>query len=120
MVDKPAKASNPVEQVTQSMQTVAAAFQTAGHKAVSGQQEITQCAMKQAQDNATKLMETLKSMASNRDPSKIANTYSQFVTDAAMTNARQLMELGQVMAKTSQETWGPVIAAMTAAAKRSD
>jgi len=120
MVDKPAKASNPVEQMTQSMRTVAEAFQTAGHKAVSSQQEITQCAMRQAQDNATKLMETLKSMASNRDPSKIATAYSHFVTDAAMTNARQLMELGQVMAKTSQETWGPVIAAMTAAAKRSD
>ena len=111
--------TNPVDQVTKGMQTVAEAFQAAGQKAVAGHQEIAECAMKQAQENASKLMDTLKSMASNRDPSQIANAYAKFVTDAAQNNAKQLMELGQVMARTSQETWGPVVAAMTDAAKRS-
>ena len=120
MVDKASDASNPVAQMTESLKTVADAFQAAGHKAVSSQQEIAQCAMKQAQENASKLMETLKTMASNRDPSQIATAYSQFVTDAATTSAKQLMELGQMMARTSQETWGPVVAAITAAAKRSN
>lgn len=115
-----AQTFNPVDQVTQGMRTVTEAFQSAGQKAIAGHQEVAECAMKQAQENAGKLMETLKSMASNGDPSQIATAYAKFVTDAAQTNAKQLLELGQVMARTSQETWGPVVAAMTDAAKRAD
>jgi hypothetical protein len=112
-----AKSPNPVDQVTQGMKTVSEALKAAGEKAVQGHQEIAQCAMRQAEENAAQLMETLKTMGSNQNPSEVGAAYTRFVTEAAQKNAKQLLEIGQLMARTSQETWGPVVQAMMSAAK---
>jgi hypothetical protein len=114
-----AAGANPAEQITQTMQAVTQVLKTAGERAVAGNQELAQCAMKQAQQNVSDLFRTLQTMATSRDPAQITTLYTQFVTESAQKHAQQLQEIGQLMAKSSQEAWGPVVQALSTAATRS-
>lgn len=117
-IDQDAQQSaNPVGQLTKTMTAITDALKVAGEKASAGNQEIARAAMSQAQDNAGQLMETLKALVSQKDPTAVAAAYAKFVTESAQKHGQQLLEISQLMAQTSKDVWGTVVGALTKAAR---
>jgi hypothetical protein len=86
--------SNPAEQLTQSLKTVSEALKSAGERVASSSQEVGLCALRQAEQNSQALFDTLRAMAS------------------AKTQAEQLREMSELLARTSREAWAPVTDAL--------
>lgn len=111
-------ASNPTDQVTQTMAAVAGVLKTAGENAAEGNRELAQCVMRQAEQNAKQLLQTLQTMAASRDPAAVTKLYADFVTMSAQTHAKQLLEVGQLMAQSSRQSWGPIAEAIMSASTK--
>jgi hypothetical protein len=108
-------ASNPAEQVTQSLKTVSDALKSAGERVASTSQEVGLCAIRQAEENTQKLFDTLRAMAGTSSPREVTELYTRFVSESAKSHAEQLREMGELFARTSREAWAPVTDALAKA-----
>jgi hypothetical protein len=104
--------SNPAEQLTQSLKTVSEALKSAGERVASSSQEVGLCALRQAEQNSQALFDTLRAMAATTDPQEVGQLYTRFVSTSAKTQAEQLREMSELLARTSREAWAPVTDAL--------
>ena len=108
-------AGGPLDQVKMSLQSVTDALKAASESASARGQEVGLCAIKQAEQNATQMFETLRGMAAAKDPVKVSQLYTQFMSESAEKHAEQLREMGELLAKSSREAWQPVTSALASA-----
>ncbi len=114
----PNATDSPVDQVKKIATSVTDALKNASDRVTAGSKDVGMCALKQAEQNTSRLFETLQGMASAKDPSEVAQLYSQFVTESTKTHAEQLREMGELLAKTSGDVWKPVTNALSAVMPR--
>ena len=107
------------EQIQQTMSAVTSALRAATERVQSGSQAVGLCAIKQAEQGAALMFNTLREMASTRDPSTIASLCSQYLTRSAEQNAQQLRELAEVLASQSRGSWEPLAEAIKSAMPQS-
>ncbi len=115
MADNSTLAGNPIDQVRTSLESVTDALKAATESTSARGQEVGLCAIKQAEQNAAQMFETLRVMASAKDPVEVSQLYTQFVSESAKRQAEQLRELGELLAKSSREAWEPVTSALASA-----
>ena len=116
MSTKDEPVTEPFDQISRVVKQVSDALHEASTKTANSNRHITERVMQQAEDNARQLFDTLQTMASTRNPSDIARIYTDFLANSAQKHASQLLEIGQVLAKASRDTWGPVNEAIQAVA----
>jgi hypothetical protein len=97
------------------MNAVTTALHSATEQVQAGSQAVGLCAIKQAEEGTALLFNTLRDMASTRDPSALASLYSQYLTRSAEQNAQQLQELAEILAAQSRESWEPIAKAIQSA-----
>ena len=118
MADKLDASGSPSDQFTTSLKSVTDAFKTAGEQAAAAGQDISQCAIRQAEQNAANLFDTLKVMASAKGPAEVTQLYTQFVSESAKKQADQLREMGELLARSGREAWEPVTSVLASAVPR--
>ena len=118
MANKSDAAGTPSDQVTKSLQSVTETLKAAGERAAAASQEVGQCAIRQAEQNAARLFETLKGMASAKGPAEVSKLYMQFVSESAKKQAEQLREMGELLAKSGGKLWEPITSALASAVSR--
>ena len=118
--DNSTHAEGPIDQVKASLQSVTDALKAASESASARGQEVGLCAIKQAEQNATQMFETLRGMAAAKDPVKVSQLYTQFMSESAEKHAEQLREMGELLAKSSREAWQPVTSALASATPKTN
>lgn len=103
------------EQLAETWQGVREALQEAAQRISAGGHEVGLCALKQAEQNSAQLFDTLRAMASTKNPTEVASLYSRFITESAQKHAEQLREMGEILAKSGRESWEPVADAIASA-----
>jgi hypothetical protein len=103
------------EQLAETWQDVREALQEAAQRISAGSHEVGLCALKQAEQNSAQLFDTLRAMASTKNPTEVASLYSRFITESAQQHAEQLREMGEILAKSGRESWEPVADAIASA-----
>jgi len=111
-------ANSATAQFAKTMQAVTAALQSASQKAVAGNNELARRVMTQTEENMTQLLKTLEAAASSKSPTEVAGLYTRFLAESAQKHTKQLMEVGQLVAQASQQSWAPVAEAIMSASKR--
>ena len=107
------------EQLQRTMKEVASAIHAATERVQAGSQAVGLCAIKQAEEGTALLFNTLREMASTKDPSAIASLYAQYLRRSAEQNAQQLREVAELLASQSKESWEPVTRAIQSAMPQS-
>jgi hypothetical protein len=103
------------DQLTETWQSVRDALKQAAERISANSREVGLCALKQAEQNSAQLFDTLRAMASTKNPTEVSSLYSRFITESARQHAEQLREMGEILAKSGRESWEPVADAIAAA-----